>query len=45
LKLFRCFFVSFFLLDCLFSPFSLTSLLSISSHPFIPNITIVIITS
>jgi hypothetical protein len=29
----------------MFFPFSLTSLLSISSHPSIPNITIVIITS
>jgi hypothetical protein len=35
----------FFLLVCLFFPFSLTSLLSTSSHASILNITIVIITS
>jgi hypothetical protein len=42
LKLFClfCFFPT-----CLFFPFSLTSLLSMSSHPSILNITIVIITS
>jgi hypothetical protein len=46
--IFETFFVSlfcFFLLVYLFFPFSLTSLLSISSHPSILNITIVIITS
>jgi hypothetical protein len=44
LKLFLLF-VLFFLLVCLFFPFSLTSLLSTSSHPYILNITIAIITS
>jgi hypothetical protein len=44
LKLF-CLFVCFVFSTCLFFPFSLTSLLSISSHPSILNITIVIITS
>jgi hypothetical protein len=37
-------FISLKLFVCLFFPFALTSLLSISSHPSILNITIVIIT-
>jgi hypothetical protein len=41
---FVCFFV-FFLLVYLFFPFPLTSLLSISSHPSVLNITSAIITS
>jgi hypothetical protein len=44
LKLF-CLFLCFVFSTCLFFPFSLTPLLSISSHPFILNITTVIITS
>jgi hypothetical protein len=39
------FVVCFFLLGCLFIPFSLPSLLSLSSHPSIQDITIVIIVS
>jgi hypothetical protein len=42
---FVCLFCFVFLLVYLFFPFPLTSLLSLSSHPSILNITIVIITS
>jgi hypothetical protein len=43
--IFETFFVCFVFSTCLFFPFRLTSLLSISSHPSILNITTAIITS
>jgi hypothetical protein len=43
--LFLCFVLFFSLLDYLFFPFPLTSLLSIHSHPSILNITSAIITA